>query len=88
MQISDITTRQKMVIGVFVLVLIVLVWQVMGLFHKQPPTFTNATATPAAQTTPQQPVPKQASLPKPVAISEQDVEALLKMQAAGQSKDI
>jgi type IV pilus biogenesis protein PilP len=84
MQISDLTTRQKLTVGVFAVIVIVIVWQIIGLLRG---SSTN-TLTPKNQTAnaPQpMPIPKPASLPKPALVNEREA-ALLKAQQQLQDK--
>src|SRR5579862_3301069 len=80
MQIADLTTRQKVITVIFVLIVIFLIWQVIRLLHVGGSTSAPTPAANAvAANTPQMSVPKPAALPKPADVSANDA-VLQRMQ--------
>jgi len=97
-QFKNMTTRQKVTAGVFILILIIIIWQVAGLFGgggtttpvpapaTRPTTMTGAApgAAPGmAQPQPQKPLPAQLQKQQPM--SQREME-LLKLQQETQTK--
>lgn len=99
--LSGMTTRQKVTAGVFVLVLLVVIWQVYSLFGGSrsvpyvPPATNTAMkdntpggaqrTTTPQQMSPQQMTPQQADLPKPAPVTQREAE-LMQLQQETQAK--
>lgn len=89
--LSNLTTRQKVTGGILVVVVLIVLWQIIGLFGggsgtpSVPPTTASTPGTPtvpAPQTT-----PKPAQLPKQEGVSQRELE-LMKLQQETQAKYI
>lgn len=86
MQIKDMTTRQKAIIIVFVLVIIFLIWQVIGIFKGGSTTTITQTFKNKNMPASQMVMPQSASLPKkPAPMTEREI-ALVKLQQQTEEK--
>jgi len=93
-QTAGMTPRQKMIVGILFLVIIVVLWQVVGLFRGKsstpaPVVATNQTMTPAMRANapgagPKEAVPQPADVQKPV-LSPREI-ALAQLQEETQAK--
>jgi type IV pilus biogenesis protein PilP len=90
--IANMSTRQKVTIGVFVVVIIVVIWQVIGLFKgdSQPAAVPAPTMAGTGQPgMPSQVMPAQPPAPKPAAapLSQREIE-LMRLQQETEAKYI
>ena len=87
MQFKDMTTRQKATIGIFALVVVVIIWQVIGLFKSSSPEIT---PVPQSQMSPSAAMPQAAPASvvvqkKPPVITEREA-ALIRLQQQTEEK--
>lgn len=86
-QFASLTTRQKVTAGIFVVVVIIILWQLIGLFRgskSQTPPVTGAKG--GVQMQPMQPsAPQPAELPKPKVMSKEEMQ-LVQLQQETQAK--
>jgi type IV pilus biogenesis protein PilP len=85
MQMSDLTTRQKVTAAIFVVIILIVLWQVIGLLKGEKTEPANTPKTQAANAPQPMIMPKPASLPKPAPMTEREA-ALLKAQQQLQDK--
>lgn len=88
-QLTSMSTRQKVIAAIFVVILIFLIYQIYAMLRgpSQPKTLSKTTGT-SASLNPQQPViPQAASLPKPTVTANNPQEAaIIQMQQETEAK--